>query len=54
MNLGFIGLGAMGIPMAERLLDAGHTLMVFDVNPAAAQALATRGVKVAASVREVG
>jgi 3-hydroxyisobutyrate dehydrogenase-like beta-hydroxyacid dehydrogenase len=54
MNLGFIGLGAMGIPMAERLLDAGHTLMVFDVNPAAAQALAARGVKVAASVREVG
>jgi len=53
MNLGFIGLGAMGVPMAERLLDAGHTLLVFDVNPAAAQALVARGARLAASVSEV-
>jgi 3-hydroxyisobutyrate dehydrogenase-like beta-hydroxyacid dehydrogenase len=54
MNLGFIGLGAMGVPMAERLLDAGHSLTVYDVNPAGIQALAARGVKVAKTVREVG
>ncbi len=54
MNLGFIGLGAMGVPMAERLLDAGHSLIVYDVNPAGIQALASRGVKVAKTVREVG
>ncbi len=53
MNLGFIGLGAMGIPMAERLIDAGHALTVFDVNPASSAALAARGATVAASVREL-
>ena len=28
MNIGFIGLGIMGSPMAKRLLDAGHQLFV--------------------------
>jgi 2-hydroxy-3-oxopropionate reductase len=28
MNIGFIGLGIMGTPMAQHLLDAGHTLYV--------------------------
>ena len=28
MNIGFIGLGIMGTPMALHLLDAGHTLLV--------------------------
>ena len=27
-NIGFIGLGIMGAPMAGHLLDAGHTLFV--------------------------
>ena len=26
MNVGFIGLGAMGLPMAKRVLSAGHTM----------------------------
>jgi 3-hydroxyisobutyrate dehydrogenase-like beta-hydroxyacid dehydrogenase len=26
MNVGFIGLGAMGLPMAKRVLNAGHTM----------------------------
>ena len=30
MELGFIGLGQMGSRMAIRLLDAGHSLTVFD------------------------
>lgn len=25
-NLGFIGLGIMGKPMAEHLMDGGHTM----------------------------
>lgn len=29
MNLGFIGFGAMGAPMAEHLLNAGHKLFVW-------------------------
>lgn len=35
MKIGMIGLGAMGLPIAERLLDAGHSLRVFDLAPAA-------------------
>ena len=31
MNVGFIGLGIMGSPMAGHLIDAGHTLFVYDV-----------------------
>ncbi|MBM3347575.1 MAG: 3-hydroxyisobutyrate dehydrogenase, partial [Betaproteobacteria bacterium] len=30
MNIGFIGLGAMGSPMAACLLVAGHALKVHD------------------------
>ena len=51
MKVGFIGLGAMGAPMAERLLAAGHELAVFDVNPAAVRALAERGAVAKRSAR---
>jgi 3-hydroxyisobutyrate dehydrogenase-like beta-hydroxyacid dehydrogenase len=40
VRLGFIGVGAMGAPMAERLLAAGHELAVFDPNGAAVGASA--------------
>ncbi|MDP9479801.1 MAG: NAD(P)-binding domain-containing protein, partial [Actinomycetota bacterium] len=30
-RLAFVGLGAMGSPMAKRLVDAGFKLKVFDV-----------------------
>ncbi len=30
MNIGFIGLGIMGRPMAKNLLKAGYALTVFD------------------------
>ena len=33
MELGFVGVGAMGAPMAGRLLDGGHSLVVHDVRP---------------------
>lgn len=33
MKIGFIGLGVMGRPMAERLLDAGHELYVHRIKP---------------------
>ena len=32
-RIGFIGLGAMGAPMAKHLLKAGYRLSVFDLNP---------------------
>jgi 3-hydroxyisobutyrate dehydrogenase-like beta-hydroxyacid dehydrogenase len=46
-DLGFIGLGNMGAPMAGRLLDAGFTLTVFDTRAAALQPFAARGAIVA-------
>ena len=51
---GFIGLGNMGGPMAQRLIEAGHTLCVHDSNEAALQRLVQAGARRAASVAEVG
>lgn len=49
MNIGFIGLGAMGGAMASNLLAAGHTLTVWNRSAAAAEPLASLGAKVARS-----
>jgi 3-hydroxyisobutyrate dehydrogenase-like beta-hydroxyacid dehydrogenase len=49
MHLGFIGLGKMGAPMAGRLLDAGHTLTLFDTREAALKPLLGRGARKAQS-----
>jgi 6-phosphogluconate dehydrogenase len=49
MQLGLIGLGRMGANMATRLLDAGHDLVVYDLDPDAAATLAERGAVVADS-----
>src|SRR5258707_4341352 len=50
-TVAFIGCGAMGAPMAERLLD-GFKLRVFDPNPAAVEPLVARGAVAAASPRD--
>lgn len=52
MDIGFIGLGAMGRAMAANLLGAGHVLTVWNRSPAAAQALAAKGATVAGSAAE--
>jgi 3-hydroxyisobutyrate dehydrogenase-like beta-hydroxyacid dehydrogenase len=51
--LGFIGLGHMGGPMASRLMDAGHSLCVFDTNADAVRPLVARGATAVASPKEV-
>jgi 3-hydroxyisobutyrate dehydrogenase len=38
-RIGFIGLGNMGAPMARNLVKAGHQVTVFDLSPAAMQAV---------------
>ncbi len=43
MNIGFIGLGHMGNPMARNLLKHRHTLKVFDVMPDLMKALTDLG-----------
>jgi 3-hydroxyisobutyrate dehydrogenase-like beta-hydroxyacid dehydrogenase len=47
MKVGFIGIGAMGGPMASNLLAAGHTLTVWNRSVAATEPLASLGAKVA-------
>jgi 3-hydroxyisobutyrate dehydrogenase-like beta-hydroxyacid dehydrogenase len=44
MEIGFIGLGKMGFPMARRLIEAGHQLTVFDTRKEAADKLIALGV----------
>ena len=48
-DLGFIGLGKMGAPMAGRLLDAGYALTIFDTREAALAPFVARGAKSAGS-----
>jgi 3-hydroxyisobutyrate dehydrogenase len=50
MNLGFIGLGGMGRPMARNLLRAGLPLRVWNRTPDRAAELASLGAQVAGSV----
>jgi 3-hydroxyisobutyrate dehydrogenase len=50
MNVGFIGIGTMGLPMAGRLLDAGFPLVVWNRTRARCDALGARGAIVAESV----
>jgi 2-hydroxymethylglutarate dehydrogenase len=53
-KIGFIGLGAMGSPMAGRVLAAGYPLFTtFHRNRAPADALAAKGATVLGSVTEV-
>jgi len=42
-TLGFLGLGSMGSGMARRLLDAGHSVVVWNRSPAAADELVAAG-----------
>jgi 3-hydroxyisobutyrate dehydrogenase-like beta-hydroxyacid dehydrogenase len=51
--LGFVGVGRMGGPMANRLLDAGYRLCVYDVSDEATGPLVARGAELAASAAEV-
>lgn len=53
MNLGFIGLGIMGRPMALNLHKAGHTLAVHGRRAETMQPLADAGAKRCASPAEV-
>ena len=42
-TIGFVGLGAMGLPMALNLLQAGYRVQGYDLNPAAMATLAEAG-----------
>jgi 3-hydroxyisobutyrate dehydrogenase len=42
-RIGFIGLGNMGLPMAQNLIKAGHQVEGVDVNPASVEKLKAAG-----------
>ena len=50
-SIAFVGLGAMGSAMAQRLLAAGHHVTGYNRTRAKAEALASRGLVVADSAR---
>ncbi len=53
MDIGFIGLGRMGAPMARRLIEAKHSLTVFDTQKAAVDRLVALGAQAASSPKDV-
>ncbi len=53
MDVGFIGLGIMGRPMAKNLITAGHSLVVCDFNVEAVGSLVSLGARSAANGSEV-
>ena len=52
MKIAFLGLGKMGLPMARRLLEAGHELTVWNRSPERAEALVAAGATLAGSPAE--
>src|SRR5260370_14413870 len=53
MDIGFIGLGKMGFPMARRLIEALHRLVVFDQRKEAVEKLVALGAQAASSPSDV-
>lgn len=53
-TIGFIGLGTMGSPMAERLLGAGFPLVVYNRTAGRTDDIVGRGAQRAATYAEVG
>lgn len=53
MKIGFIGVGAMGQPMALNLIAAGYDVSVFDTSPSQAQKLGEKGAAVCTTCGEL-
>jgi 3-hydroxyisobutyrate dehydrogenase len=51
-TIGFVGLGNMGLPMAQNLVKSGHAVAGFDLSEYAAERLAVGGGRRANSVLE--
>ena len=51
--IGFVGLGNMGFPMAQRLIDAGYALNVCDIRPSVLVPLVKKGARAIATPRAV-
>lgn len=53
MEVGFIGLGNMGFPMACRLIQGKHDVVAFDTRDSALRRVVAVGARVASSPKEV-
>jgi 3-hydroxyisobutyrate dehydrogenase-like beta-hydroxyacid dehydrogenase len=52
-EIGFIGLGNMGFPMAQRLIEANHHVVAFDTRAEALEGVVALGARAASSGKEV-
>ncbi len=52
-RIGFLGMGHMGSHMAQRLLDAGYQVMVYDRTPQSAQEMGRKGASVAQAPKDL-
>ena len=52
-QIGFIGLGIMGKPMARNLLKAGYSLIVYDIVGSNQEEVVTDGATGASNSKEV-
>jgi len=53
MDVGFIGLGNMGFPMARRLIQENHDVIAFDTRSAALERVVALGARAASSPKDV-
>jgi 3-hydroxyisobutyrate dehydrogenase-like beta-hydroxyacid dehydrogenase len=53
MDVGFIGLGNVGFPMARRLIQEDHNVIAFDARGAALERIVALGARAASSPKEV-
>ncbi len=53
MQIGVVGLGRMGANISRRLMKAGHSCVVFDVNPDTVKELGTEGASPSGSVDQL-
>lgn len=53
MQLGFIGVGNIGTPMCRHLIEAGHTVVAYDVNPSHLARIVSLGAQASDSPKAV-
>jgi 6-phosphogluconate dehydrogenase len=53
MQIGYIGLGRMGLNMVRRLVDKGHDVVAYDVDPGAVRRAVKFGARGARSIEEL-
>jgi len=53
MNIGYVGIGIMGKPMAQNLVRAGHVLFIYNRTPSKCEGLTEQGATLCANAAQV-